>query len=146
MPHNKKYEEQALLYAYGELEDSKEDAFVEHLRECKECQSILKMTALTSAALPPMQAPVLNLQEEPAKAWSFKDLFNRIKNLSRPILWGTAAACCVAVMVGGFGLRQSNSNGYMYFSDSIYAQIGDVETDIDSLLEDINSYLYGEIV
>ncbi len=139
MPHNKNFEEQALLYAYGELEDSKEDAFLEHLRTCKECQATIKMTALLGAALPPKQAPVLNLQEEPAKAWSFKDLFGKI-NLSRPILWGTAAACCVAVLVSFIGLRQPAEEGYMYFSDSIYAQIGDVEADIDTLLDDIDNW------
>lgn len=138
MPHNKTFEEQALLYAYGELDNSKEKAFLEHLKTCKECQTVIKMTTLLSVALPPKQAPVFNWQEEPKAVWSFKNLFNKI-NLSRPVLWGTAAACCVAVLVGIFGLKQPSSDGYMYFSDSIYAQIGDIETDIDTLLEDINN-------
>ncbi len=142
MPHNKKFEEQALLYAYGELDDSKEMAFLDHLRECKECQNIIKITALTSAALPEQQAPVLDLQGSLEKSWllKVKDWFSKI-NLSRPVLLGGAAACCVAVLASVFYPRQTQSDGYMYFSDSIYAEIGDVETDIDSLLEDINSYL-----
>ena len=140
MPHNKTFENQALLYAYGELDDSKEPAFLEHLKTCKECQAILKITTLTSAALPQVQAPVLNLQEKLKPAWSFKNLFGKI-NLSRPVLWGTAAACCVAVLVSFISFKQPAEEGYMYFSDSIYAQIGDIETDIDSLLEDMDSYL-----
>lgn len=141
MPHNKTFENQALLYAYGELDDSKEPAFLEHLKTCKECQAILKISALTSAALPPVQAPILNLQEEFKPAWSFKNLFNKVKNLSRPVLWGAAAACCVAVLVSFIGLKNHTEEGYMYFSDSLYAQIGNVESDIDTLLEDIDSYL-----
>ena len=142
MPHNKKFEEQALLYAYGELDDSKEIDFLDHLRECKECQNIIKITALTSAALPEHQAPVLDLQGSLEKSWllKVKDWFSKI-NLSRPVLLGGAAACCVAVLVSIFYPRQTQSDGYMYFSDSIYTQIGNIETDIDTLLEDINSYL-----
>lgn len=140
MPHNKKFEEQALLYAYGELDDSKETAFLDHLRECKECQNIIKIAALTSAALPEQKAPVLDLQGSLEKSWllKVKDWFNKI-NLSRPVLLGGAAACFVAVMVSIFYPRQTRSDGYMYFSDSIYAQIGTIETDIDTLLEDINN-------
>lgn len=140
MPHNKEYEEQALLYAYGELDDSKEMDFLDHLRECKACQNIIKITALTSAALPEYKAPVLNLQEETEPSWfsKVKDWFSKI-NLSRPVLIGGAAACCVAVLVSVFYPRQTQSEGYMYFSDSIYAQVGNIETDIDTLLEEINS-------
>ena len=142
MPHNKKFEEQALLYAYGELDDSKEAAFLEHLRECKACQNIIKITALTSAALPEHQAPVLDLQSsfEESCLLKVKNWFSKI-NLSRPVLLGGAAACCVAVLVSIFYPRQTQSEGYMYFSDSIYTQVDDIETDIDTLLEDINSYL-----
>ena len=142
MPHNKKFEEQALLYAYGELDDSKEAAFLEHLRECKACQNIIKITALTSAALPEHQAPVLDLQSSFEESWLLKakNWFSKI-NLSRPVLLGGAAACCVAVLVSIFYPRQTQSEGYMYFSDSIYTQVDDIETDIDTLLEDINSYL-----
>jgi hypothetical protein len=142
MPHNKKFEEQALLYAYGELDDSKEAAFLEHLRECKACQNIIKITALTSAALPEHQAPVLDLQSFFEESWLLKakNWFSKI-NLSRPVLLGGAAACCVAVLVSIFYPRQTQSEGYMYFSDSIYTQVDDIETDIDTLLEDINSYL-----
>ena len=140
MPHNKTFEEQALLYAYGELEDSKEKAFLEHLKTCKVCQEIIKITALTSAALPPQKAPVLNLQEHLQKSWflEVKDWFSKIR-LSRPVLLGGAAACCAAVLVSIFYPRQTQSEGYMYFSDSIYAQVGLVETDINTLLEDINN-------
>lgn len=141
MPHNKTFENQALLYSYGELDDSKEKAFLEHLKTCKKCQNVIKITALTSAALLPQEAPVINWQEAVKPAWSFKDLFNKIKNLSRPVLWGTAAACCVAVLVSFIGLRHSTDDGYMYFNDSIYAQVGNIESDIDTLLEDIDSYL-----
>lgn len=138
MQHNKIFEEQALLYAYGELEDSKEPAFLEHLASCKECQATLKIAALTGAALLPQQAPALDLQEYLKPAWSFKTWINKI-NLSRSVLLGAAAACCVAVLVGMFGLKTTQSDGYMYFNDSIYAQIGNIESDIDTLLEDINS-------
>ena len=72
---------------------------------------------------------------------TISDLFNKIKNLSRPVLWGAAAACCVAVLVSVFYPRQTQSEGYMYFNDSIYTQVGNIETDIDTLLEDIDSYL-----
>lgn len=141
MPHNKIFEEQALLYAYGELEDSKEDAFLEHLRECKECQNIIKIAALTSAALPEHQAPVLDLQGSLEKSWllKIKDWFSKT-NLSRPVLLGGAAACCVAVLVSFIGLKQPADEGYMYFNDSIYAQLGDIESDIDTLLDDIDNW------
>lgn len=140
MPHNKKYEEQALLYAYGELDDSEEMDFLDHLRECKACQNIIKITALTSAALPEHKAPVLNLQESEEPSWFFKikEFFSKIK-LSRPVLIGSAAACCVAVLVSVLYPRQPQNEGYMYFADSIYAQVGNIETDIDTLLEEINS-------
>lgn len=52
-----KEENNALLYAYGELEDAKTPAFLEHLKTCKECQNILHICALTTATLAPKQAP-----------------------------------------------------------------------------------------
>ena len=52
-----KQENNALLYAYGELEDAKTPAFLEHLKTCKECQNILHIRALTTATLAPKQAP-----------------------------------------------------------------------------------------
>ena len=52
-----KQENNALLYAYGELEDAKTQAFLEHLKTCKDCQNILHVCALTTASLPPKQAP-----------------------------------------------------------------------------------------
>ena len=55
MPCNQ--EDNALLYAYGELEDSKTAAFVEHLKNCKECQNTLHICALATASLKPQQAP-----------------------------------------------------------------------------------------
>ena len=50
-------ENNALLYAYGELDDSQTPAFVKHLKECKECQNTLHICALATASLRPHQAP-----------------------------------------------------------------------------------------
>ena len=140
MSHSKIFEEQALLYAYGELEDSKEKAFLNHLKTCRKCQSTINVISLTNVALEELEAPSLNMRKILGKPWwiVFSDLFKNIK-LSRPVLWGTAAACCVAVFVSIFQFKHPQSEGYMYFPDSIYAQVGAVETDIDTLLEDINS-------
>ena len=52
-----KQENTALLYAYSELEDAKTQAFLEHLKTCKDCQNILHVCALTTASLAPKQAP-----------------------------------------------------------------------------------------
>ena len=61
MPCNQ--ENNALLYAYGELEDAKTPAFLEHLKTCKECQNILHICALTTASLAPKQAPAFSAAE-----------------------------------------------------------------------------------
>ncbi len=142
MPHSKIFEEQALLYAYGELEDSKEKAFLSHLENCKKCQAVINTVSLTNVALNEFQPPALNMRKILGKPWwtAVSDWFKN-KKLSRPVLWGAAAACCVAVLVSVFYPRHTQSEGYMYFNDSIYAQVGNVESDIDNLLEDINSYL-----
>ena len=58
-----KQENNALLYAYGELEDAKTPAFLEHLKTCKECQNILHICALTTASLAPKQAPAFSAAE-----------------------------------------------------------------------------------
>jgi len=58
-----KQENNALLYAYGELEDAKTPAFLEHLKTCKECQNILHICALTTATLAPKQAPSFSVAE-----------------------------------------------------------------------------------
>ena len=62
MPCNQ--ENNALLYAYGELEDAKTPAFLEHLKTCKECQNILHICALTTATLAPKQAPAFSVAEQ----------------------------------------------------------------------------------
>lgn len=62
-----KQENNALLYAYGELEDAKTPAFLEHLKTCKECQNILHVCALATASLAPKQAPEISLTESAAK-------------------------------------------------------------------------------
>ena len=59
-----KQENNALLYAYGELEDAKTPAFLEHLKNCKECQNILHICALTTATLAPKQAPEFRVPAE----------------------------------------------------------------------------------
>ena len=59
-----KQENNALLYAYGELEDAKTPAFLEHLKTCKECQNILHICALTTATLAPKQAPSFSVAEQ----------------------------------------------------------------------------------
>ncbi|MBQ4493111.1 MAG: zf-HC2 domain-containing protein [Elusimicrobiaceae bacterium] len=140
MPHSKIFEEQALLYAYGELEDSKEKAFLRHLETCKKCQATINTISLTNVALEEYIAPTLNMRKILGKPWwsNVSDLFRNTK-FSRPLLLGGAAACCLAVVVGFFQLNKPASNGYIYFADSIYDQVGLVEADIDSLLQDINS-------
>ncbi len=142
MSHSKIFEEQALLYAYGELEKSKEPAFLRHLETCKQCQSVIDTASIVKVSLEEFKAPPLNMRKVLGKPWwtAFIDLFKKVK-LSRPVLIGAAAACCVAVLVSFIGLRQPAEEGYMYFSDSLYSQIGNVESDIDTLLEDIDSYL-----
>ena len=62
-----KEEQNALLYAYGELDDAKTPAFLEHLKTCKECQNILHVCALATASLAPKQAPEISLTESAAK-------------------------------------------------------------------------------
>lgn len=80
MPCNQ--ENNALLYAYGELEDSQTAAFVEHLKNCKECQNTLHICALATASLKPHQAPEFvmpaqNTVQEKEESYGFLGFFKR---------------------------------------------------------------------
>ena len=75
-----KQENNALLYAYGELDDAKTPAFLEHLKTCKECQNILHICALTTATLAPKQAPEFCIPAEAAQVKTTGFNFGFLKN------------------------------------------------------------------
>lgn len=67
-----KEENNALLYAYGELEEVKTKAFLEHLKTCKDCQNLVHLCALTTASLTPKQAPQFCMPAKPVENKNFK--------------------------------------------------------------------------
>ncbi len=97
-----KQENNALLYAYGELDDVKTPAFLEHLKTCKECQNILHICALTTATLAPKTAPEFRVPETAkaeVKTNGFK--FGFLKGM-RGFRWvyPAFAMCAFALAIG----------------------------------------------
>ena len=134
--------ENALLYAYGELDDSQTPAFVEHLKNCKECQNTLHICALATASLRPHKAPefVMPVQEPVAKkAFSFD--FGFLQGLKRRAI--PALVFGVFALVLGFtafeGLSKkpmaSVQQNITWELDDMDADLTDLETEISEIFQ-----------
>lgn len=140
-----KQENNALLYAYGELDDAKTPAFLEHLKTCKECQNILHICALTTATLAPKQAPefcVPQTQAAEVKTSSFT--FGFLKGM-RGFRW-----VYPALAMGAFALAIGfTAFEFTYKKPTIMVQTPVVSfeqadsnlTDLETEFEDLFAYM-----
>lgn len=143
--HDEKMIEAALLYAYGELPQSEEKAFLEHLKACTACQNTIKATNLLSAALPQIKAPE-NIVDLPCvgvkqkKHWFSLPSFNFNLRLLTPL----GAAAVIMVMAVGFyqtaalysARRQAEAAKDI---DSIYDSLYILEDETEDLISYIDS-------
>lgn len=138
MPCNQ--ENNALLYAYGELEDSETAAFVEHLKNCKECQKILHTCALATASLRPHKAPefVMPAQDtvnEKEQNYGFLGFFKRWAYPA--LVFGTFA------LILGFTAFEFSAKKPMasirqevtFDIDEMDADLTDLETEISEMFQ-----------
>ncbi len=140
-----KEENNALLYAYGELEDEKTTAFLEHLKTCKECQNILHTCALTTAALAPKIAPEFCIPAniETQKTASFKIGF--LKGM-RGLRWVYPALVCgaFALAIGFTAFEFTTKKPLVSIKHPASLNLEDINTDLTSLetdFEDLFSYM-----
>ena len=128
----------ALLYAYGELEESKTPAFLAHLKECKECQNTLHICALATASLKPKQAPefVMPAQEPVAKkAFSFNlGFLQGLKRRAVPALVFGA----FALVIGFTAFESLSKKPTVIVKQSINFDLEDMDTDLTDLETDIS--------
>ena len=137
-----KQENNALLYAYGELEDAKTPAFLEHLKTCKECQNILHICALTTATLAPKTAPEFCVPAQvkaEVETSGFK--FGFLKGM-RGLRWVyPALACCAFALAIGFTAFEvttkkptvSIKQPTILNLENVNTDLTDLETEIDDL-------------
>lgn len=50
-PHTEKEDQLAVLYAYGELDNTEQDAFLGHLRTCPQCQALVEESGRISGLI-----------------------------------------------------------------------------------------------
>ena len=140
MPCNQ--ENNALLYAYGELEEAKTAAFVEHLKNCKECQNTLHICALATASLRPHKAPefVMPAQEPVArKAFSFN--FGFLQGLKRraipALVFGAFALVIGFTAFEGLSKKPTASVKQIvtFEIDDVDADLTDLETEIGEMFQ-----------
>lgn len=128
--------ENALLYAYGELEESKMPAFLAHLKECKKCQNTLHICALATASLKPQQAPEFVIPaQEPVKEKTFS--FGFLQGLKRRAI--PALVFGAFALVLGFTAFESLSKKPMVsVPQSISFDLEDMDTDLTDLETEIS--------
>ena len=140
-----KEEQNALLYAYGELEDAKTSAFLEHLKTCKECQNILHICALTTATLAPKQAPEFCVPAEvksEVKTDGFK--FGFLKGM-RGLRWVYPAlamgAFALAIGFTAFEFTYKKPMVKVQTSTVSFEQMDTNLTDLESEMTDLFDYM-----
>ena len=126
-----KEENNALLYAYGELEDAKTTAFLEHLKTCKECQNILHICALTTASLAPKQAPAFSVAESVVQEKTTSFNFGFLKGF-KGFRW-----VYPAFAIGAFAL----AIGFMAFEFTTKKPLVSIKQPVSLNLEDVNTDL-----
>lgn len=141
--HDVKMDEAALLYAYGELPQSEEKAFLEHLKTCSVCQNTIKATNLLNAALPQIKAPE-SLDTvpyaKPKKSWFSLPRFNFNLRLLTPL----GAAAVITVMAIGFyqtaAIYSAQNQAAAESSiDAIYDSLYTLEDETEDLISYIDN-------
>ncbi|MDR0953226.1 MAG: hypothetical protein LBM71_03445 [Elusimicrobiota bacterium] len=135
MQHNEETEHLALLYSYGELDDKKETAFLEHLKSCKQCQDIVFLTGIIAPALPEKVAPQFNLpilqqNASPKKHWFTLPTFA----FRRLATVGVMAAFAVLMGLAAYEYGHLKQGAYATFvNDSMYSEIDSIETEVNDI-------------
>lgn len=134
-----KQENNALLYAYGELEEAKTKAFLEHLKTCKECQNIVHLCALTTASLTPKQAPAFCMPpQETAENKGFKFGFLQKFRWAYPALVFGVFALILGFTAFEFTTKKpmvSNIQTLDFNFDDVDTDLTDLETEITDLFQ-----------
>lgn len=144
--HNEKMLEDALLYAYGELPQEREGIFLEHLKDCKECQKIVQTSSLINAALPQIKAPenlpLIDLgafKKKKSSLFSFSG-FNFRFRLLAPL---GAAAVMLVMALGVYETAniysQRRAQASLQYMDDIYDSVYTLEDEVYDLAEYIDS-------
>ena len=131
-----KEENNALLYAYGELEEEKTQAFLEHLKNCKECQNVLHLSALVTAALPPKQAPEFCMpKQETAKkfSWGFWRNLQGFRWAYPALVFGA-----FALILGFTALEFNTKKPMVSIMQNTTLDIEDLDTDLTDLETEIS--------
>lgn len=139
-----KQENNALLYAYGELDDAKTPAFLEHLKTCKECQNILHICALTTASLAPKQAPAFSAAEVVAKEKTTSFNFGFLKSF-KGFRWVYPATvfAAFALILGftAFEFTSKKPTVIVQTPTTIFEETDDNLTDLETEIEDLFYYM-----
>lgn len=141
-----KEENNALLYAYGELEDSKMPAFLEHLKDCKECQNIVHICALTTATLTPKQAPEFCIpQTQTAEVKTSGFNFGFLKGM-RGFRWvyPAFAMCAFALAIGFTAFEFTYKKPTVSIKQPVTLNLEDINTDLTDLeteFDDLFAYM-----
>lgn len=139
-----KQENNALLYAYGELEDAKTPAFLEHLKTCKECQNILHICALTTASLAPKQAPEFSVAENAAAETSTGFNFGFLKSF-KSFRWVYPAlamgAFALAIGFTAFEFTYKKPTVMVQTPIISFEQADSNLTDLETEMEDLFYYM-----
>ena len=133
-----KQENNALLYAYGELEETKTKSFLEHLKTCKECQNIVHLCALTSATLAPKQAPEFHMPAKPVENKGFKFGFLPKFKWAYPALVFGAFALILGFTAFEFTTKKpmvSTVQNLDFNFDDVDTDLTDLETEISDLFQ-----------
>lgn len=138
MQHNEEMENLALLYSYGELDSNREGEFLQHLKDCPECQNIIRLTGIITAAMPEVKAPdglctlPLAAAEQPKKQ-SFLETIAQAFSFKRLVPAGAMMLIFAVMGITAFKLGSFNTPVYDTYVDGMYAEITDIEDDIDDL-------------
>ena len=138
--HNKDWQDKALLYAYGELPPEQEQEFLAHLKDCKDCQKIIRTSALLNAALPQIKAPQnlsipLEIPQQ-NKTSLLKGLFSGLN--FRLLVPAGAMALMLVVALGFYKTaniylpKQTLQQDYI---DNLYAGVYNLENEVEDILD-----------
>lgn len=138
MQHNEQTEQYALLYAYGELDTAREQAFTEHLKTCAVCQKIIFTASLTTAALPEIKAPqgLIIPSEVLVKKPFFVMPFFTFRRLV-PV--GALALIVALAGIMIYKLENSTRHHYTNSVENMYSQVSTIESEVNNILKDIEN-------
>lgn len=142
--HNENWQDKALLYAYGELPPEQEADFLAHLKYCKDCQKIIRTSALLNAALPQIKAPQglsipLEIPQQ-AKKPLFKGLLNSL-NL-RLLVPAGAMALMLLVALGFYktaNMYLPKQTAQQDYIDDLYAGVYNIEDEVEDIIDYIDN-------